>query len=701
MASIFHWLFYTGSFMSHGHCYLWKPSLVGLHVISDISIGVAYAAISLTLLFLVRQTQREIPFHWMILAFGAFIIACGCTHFMEVWTIWKPVYWLSGGIKALTAIASVTTAIALPRLVPEAVSMIQNAKVAEERRIDLERANVALKNEVAERGKAEAAVRQLNEESEERVRARTAQLAEANQQLAEKAAIVSHSSDAIFSLALNGTIRSWNPGAEGLYGYSADEIIGCNDSLLIPDGLWEEFKSTIARIARGEAAESFETVRRRKDGTEIDVHVTVSPIYDGLNVISGFSVIGRDVTFRKRAEQQLRETQKLESLGLIAGGVAHDFNNLLVGIMGNSSLALDSMAQDDENRPLLEQILLASEKASQLTRQMLAYAGKGRFVTERIDISALVREMGDLIRTSTPKSVKLCLELQDDLPFIEGDPGQIQQLIMNLLINGAEAIGASKSGSVTVTTKIQEVDEHYLQSSYGGERIKLGTYLSLEVRDTGIGMDEATRSRIFDPFFTTKFTGRGLGLAAALGIVRAHRGTIRVSSAPGQGSTFNILLPCAPARLTPQQPPAEVQSQVAGSGTVLLVDDEQIVLETAKMALEHFGYCVLTAQDGQAGVDLFRERADEIALVLLDLTMPIMSGQEAFQQIRAVRPSARVIVSSGYDEVDAIRHFTTEGVDAFIQKPYTATKLASAVKRVLASQVSIGEESRTLEAGSN
>jgi PAS domain S-box-containing protein len=655
MSSILNWLFYTGRYMSHGHCYLWNPALVSLHVVSDLLIFLAYVAISLTLLYLVRRTRSEIPFHWMLVAFGTFIIACGCTHLIEVITIWKPVYWLAGFVKAVTALASVTTAVILPRLVPEALEMIQNARQAREHRLELEQAN--------------AAFRRLNEELEERVRARTAQLAEANEQLAEKAAIVSHTNDAIFSKNLDRLITSWNPGAERIYGYTAAEVVGRSVSLLIPEERMPELDDAMDKIGKGELVESFETVRVRKDGQRIDVHLTISPVCDAEGKVRGASVIARDVTDRRRAEQQLRETQKLESLGVIAGGIAHDFNNLLVGILGNASLVLESLPDNDTNRPFLENVLTASEKAAHLTKQLLAYAGKGRFLNERINLTGLVKEIGNLLRTSIPKSVTLKLELDEQLPSIDGDPSQFQQLIMNLLINGAEAIGEARHGTVIVATSAVSKDD--------------AEYVRLEVSDTGSGMDEETRSKIFDPFFTTKFTGRGLGLAAVLGIVRAHRGTIQVDSEPGRGTTFTVLLPAS--RNQAAVPPARAaQADLHGAGTVLVVDDEDLVRSMASATLKRFGYQVLTAENGQEAVDIFREHADEIVAILLDMTMPVMGGEEAMRRIRGMRPEARVIVSSGYNEIEAVKRFTRDvGPAGFIQKPYTAIKLAAAVRRIV------------------
>ena len=282
---------------------------------------------------------------------------------------------------------------------------------------------------------------------------------------------------------------------------------------------------------------------------------------------------------RKLLEERARQNQRMESLGVLAGGVAHDFNNLLVGIMGNSSLMIDMLPASSPLVPLLSDIVLASQKAADLTRQMLAYAGKGRFVSEPTDLSALVQDIGGLVRTSISRKVQIQLNLTPSLPSIEADPTQIQQLIMNLLINGAEAIG-DKAGSVVVTTGVREVDAGEFTSYYTAPEIESGNFVFLEVKDNGCGMDEPTLSRIFEPFFTTKFTGRGLGLAATLGIVRGHQGALKVESEVGNGSTFEILFPATarePLRKReppPQQAPRRISP---GEGHILVVDDEEVV----------------------------------------------------------------------------------------------------------------------------
>jgi CheY-like chemotaxis protein len=340
------------------------------------------------------------------------------------------------------------------------------------------------------------------------------------------------------------------------------------------------------------------------------------------------------------------------------------------------------MAPSDPDHILLQDVVDTCGKATNLTRQLLAYAGKGRFVIEKVNLSRLVAEISRLIQASIPKSVHLGLELDNALPVVEADPGQLQQVIMNLVINGAEAIPEGENGTVLVNTAVQEVDQTYIENNFPGQNVSAGRYVVVEVHDTGSGMDQEIQAKIFDPFFSTKFTGRGLGLAAVLGIVRGHKGAIRVYSVPGKGSTFKVLLPAAPG-VAEQAPMERAGDELRGTGLVLVVDDEPAVRTSAKRALERYGYQTLLADDGQAGVALFQENAHQIVAVLLDMTMPMMNGEETFRRIRAIRSDACVVLTSGYNEVETVRRFTTKGIAAFIQKPYTAAQLARAIKRAI------------------
>jgi signal transduction histidine kinase/CheY-like chemotaxis protein len=384
---------------------------------------------------------------------------------------------------------------------------------------------------------------------------------------------------------------------------------------------------------------------------------------------------------QKRTEERLRQTQKLESLGILAGGIAHDFNNLLTGVIGNISLALDREAADSPRRRYLEDAIQASEKAADLTRQLLAYSGKGRFAIQSLNLSETVRQINALIQTSISKNVHIVMNLAGGLPCIEADSAQLQQIIMNLIINAAEAIGPEKNGVVVIETGLAKLDEAYLRSTLASDSAGAGDYVFLEVRDTGCGIDEKTLAKIFDPFFTTKFLGRGLGLAAVLGIVRGHHGALKLDSSPGKGSTFRVLFPATRGHEA-ARPAAAQRFDLSGSGTILVVDDEEIVRKIARATLEKWGYRVLVAENGQAAVDLFAKAPGEISLVLLDLTMPIMNGEQTFERLRHIRPDVKVILSSGYDEADATGRFRGDGLAGFIQKPYTASKLAQSVKRV-------------------
>jgi nitrogen-specific signal transduction histidine kinase/CheY-like chemotaxis protein len=406
--------------------------------------------------------------------------------------------------------------------------------------------------------------------------------------------------------------------------------------------------------------------------------MTISPIRDTNGSLIGFSGIIRDITERKALEEQLRQTAKLESIGILAGGIAHDFNNLLVPILGNASFATNILPPDSPVRPMLNDVVSASQRAAHLTRQLLAYSGRGKFVIQAVDLSLLTLDIQGLIQTSIPRTVELKLDLPAGLPSLVADVAQVQQLIMNLVINAAEAVGDAP-GTVTITTGVQEIDDQYINAN----PIAPGRYVFLEVRDTGSGMDEETIRKIFDPFFTTKFEGRGLGLAAVLGIVRGHKGSISVESNPGLGSIFKVLFPAAEEMAEPSEE-REVSPEFAGSGVILVVDDEEGVRHTAAAVLKGRGYSILEASNGQEAIEIFQQHSSQIALVLLDLSMPIMSGEDCLRQLKQIKPDLLVLLSSGFSESEATHRFQASGIKDFLQKPYTAAHLIELVRSVLA-----------------
>ncbi|QWV93954.1 response regulator [Geomonas oryzisoli] len=399
-------------------------------------------------------------------------------------------------------------------------------------------------------------------------------------------------------------------------------------------------------------------------------------------------VVGRDVTDERRLAQEKKEmeaqilhVQKLESLGVLAGGIAHDFNNILMAIMGNAELALLRLPQESPVRTNLQNIEKSSQRAADLAQQMLAYSGKGSFVIEVMDVNAIIKEMSHMLEVSISKKAEMRLELAGGLPLLKVDATQIRQVIMNLVINASEAIG-DRNGVIVVRTGTTELDGRALARLWLTDRLQEGLYVYFEVADDGCGMDQDTLGKIFDPFFTTKFTGRGLGMAAVLGIVRGHRGTIEVHSEPGLGSLFRVYLPACEGEH--RQPARQPQSVVAacGSGTVLLVDDEEAIRSLASEMLQSLGYSVLTAEDGSAAVETFRLHRDEVDCVILDLTMPHMDGEQALQQLRSLDPQVQVILSSGYSEQEITERFVGRGLAGFIQKPYRLADLGQKLQRI-------------------
>jgi len=394
-----------------------------------------------------------------------------------------------------------------------------------------------------------------------------------------------------------------------------------------------------------------------------------------------------DITERKWAEEkrfqmerQMQQTQKLESLGVLAGGIAHDFNNLLTIILGNASLALDELPPTSPACDSLRAIEKTSLRAAELCRQMLAYSGKGRFVIENIRLGMLIGEMVSLLKASISKKSILNLNLKEPLPALRGDPSQIRQVVMNLVINASEALG-EHAGAIAISTGLMECSREYLaEACFDGSPTE-GLYVWLEVSDTGCGMDPETQHRIFEPFFTTKFTGRGLGLSAVLGIVRGHQGALKVYSEPGKGTTFKVLFPAVP-----QERPTVARHEEAkpvdwkGAGTILLVDDEESVRTLGSRMLERSGFEVLTAADGREALEIYRVRRAEIALVLLDLTMPEMDGEETFRELRRIDPNVRVVMSSGYTESEITPRFAGKRLTGFLQKPYSMTALMDCLR---------------------
>ncbi|MFH0883971.1 MAG: PAS domain S-box protein [bacterium] len=503
-----------------------------------------------------------------------------------------------------------------------------------------------------------------------------------------------NTSDAIYLWEVNsdgepGRCIEVNDIALRMTGYTRSEMLKMTPVDLITREMQHLIPDMVKKLMLGERI-TYETVQRAKSGEIIPVEVN-SHLFtiQNRNVIMS---VTRDIRERKRAEQEkkeledrLRESQRLESLGLLAGGIAHDFNNLLVGILGSASLLLDEIPENTPAYELAQTIFRSAKRAADLTNQMLAYAGKGHFQIREIDLAATIEEMVSLLESSLPKKARFILDLQSGLPAVLADVSQINQLVMNLMINAAEALG-DEIGTVTLQLRKVEANRGELDKMKFGAKAQPGTFVELVVEDTGIGMDERTLERIFDPFFTTKFTGRGLGLAVVFGIVRSLHAALEVNSSFGRGTRFRALFPALSRQAAPTaEAPAVTTSLPLKAGRILVVDDEEAVRMVAKALLERAGHTVVVAKDGEEATRIIT-KDKQFTAILLDLMMPRMNGDEVARKLVRLGCKAPIILSSGYNEKEAHNRFDELGFNAFLQKPYTYNELIhiiDAVQRTL------------------
>ena len=502
--------------------------------------------------------------------------------------------------------------------------------------------------------------------------------------------ITDSAKDAILMMDSQGRISFWNPAAEQIFGYRSDEAIGKElHSLLAPERYYAAYHAALPefhRTGHGNAvAKTIELFAIRKDGKEIAIELSLSAVLQN----NEWHAVGvtHDISKRKRAEeekhaleQQLHQAQKMESLGILAGGIAHDFNNILAVIMCYSSLGQKEPEKAAEFMPEIEK---ASERAAGLCRQMLAYAGKTQFVQSKVDMTSLVDEILGMLKSTLPQNVNIKPYLSGDIPPIQGDASQLRQIAMNLIINASEAIGEVQ-GDVRVALTETKILEEQAEKDHQGKTIIPGSYLCLEVTDTGCGMDDETMKRIFEPFYTTKFVGRGLGMSAVLGIITSHKGALQFFSQPGRGTTFKVYLPVRIGKSTGEG--SHTQGSLLpwqGSGTILLVEDEPQIKKVAKTLLESLGFSVIEASNGIEAIEQYLNYATDITMVVTDIGMPLMAGYELISELKKLDSALPIIVSSGFGDKDVISKIVPGDIAGLVSKPYNLDQLREVLKGVM------------------
>jgi PAS domain S-box-containing protein len=496
--------------------------------------------------------------------------------------------------------------------------------------------------------------------------------------------LVENALDIIYTHDLQGNYTSVNKAGERITGYTREEILRMNLTDSVAPDYLERAKQMIAHKLSGDDSETvYDLEIIAKDGRRIAVEVNTRLVFqDGVPV--GVQGIARDVTERKNLEEQLRQAQKMEAIGQLAGGVAHDFNNLLTAIGGYSELALRQLAPDDPLRSNIEQIKKAGERSAHLTRQLLAFSRKQVLQPKVLDLNSIVSELEKMLRRLIGENINLKTILEADLGSVKADPGQIEQVIMNLVVNARDAMPGG--GKLIIETK-----NVYLDENYAGQHISVptGHYVLLAVSDTGLGMDELTQQHIFEPFYTTKESGKGtgLGLSTVYGIIKQSGGDIWVYSEVGIGTTFKIYLPMVDEEAREYRRVEEARENTRGTGTILLAEDEEIVRTLTREVLETYGYTVLEASNGQMALSICEYFSEPIHLLITDIIMPEMNGRELASRVSRLHPEMKVLFMSGYTDDAALQHGILDSEISFLQKPFTPDDLARKVREILGGSV--------------
>ncbi len=526
--------------------------------------------------------------------------------------------------------------------------------------------------DISDRKRIEDELRRANEELDRR---KSRELRDSQNRMA---LIVDSSQDAIIGKNLDGIVTQWNQGAEQIYGYAAQEMIGKDISLLAPKERADEISAILEKIRHGQRVEYFESVRVTKDGRHLNVSISVSPIRDAEGKVVGASTIARNITAQKKIEDQLRQSQKMEAVGRLAGGVAHDFNNLLGIVTACTELLRHRV--EGESLEYLDNIREASKRGAALTRQLLSFSRRQPVQAQILDLNERLKEVSKLLRPLMGDDVEIVTLPRSATAIIEADPSQLDQVVMNLAVNARDAM--PQGGKLVLETGVADFDESFAHEHL---EMKVGRYVMLAVSDNGTGMDEATRSRIFEPFFTTKETGKGtgLGLATVYGIVKQNGGHIWAYSELGQGTTFKIYLPSAAHKLgTEPEFHAEVLPARREGMTVLLVEDDAIMRQMTRRMLEDHGYQVMDAEDGGAALQIIGSDHASIDLVLTDVVMKGMNGPELVLRLIESHPAMKVVYMSGYTG-ELIANQGIDGGIRLLEKPFTRADLLKTLDAAL------------------
>ena len=660
MAWLTHLLFEQG-LPPHGFCLLWQPELIWLHTVSDAVIGISYYLIPLSLAYFVRR-RPDIVFGSIFWMFAAFILACGTTHFLEIWVLWHPDYGVQGLVKAFTATISLATAIALSRLVPRALALPTPAQ--------FQRVTDQLHAETQQRAAAIDRVRQTEE--------------------AYRQVVDGLTDYAICMLDQEGRVTTWNDGAQRVTGYSADEIVGQSIARFYLEaertaGVPLQALAT-ARSTGRYAAEGW---RLRKDGTRFWAAVTINPLRDPSGALIGYAKITHDVTERRQAEEALEETraalaqaQKLDAIGQLTGGVAHDFNNLLTAILGGVELLEHRpQAMEPESADLLAMIRRASERGATLTQRLLAFSRKQTLTPQPTDLNRLVAGLSDLLRRTLGEHIQIETVLAGGLWITRIDRNQMESSLLNLAVNARDAM--PEGGKLTIETGNTYLDAEYAAAH---TEVTAGQYVLVAVTDSGTGMSEEVLAHAFDPFFTTKEMGRGtgLGLSQVHGFVKQSGGHVKLYSETGRGTTVKIYLPRliaaeAPAIVAPRAAPATLPE---GTETVLVVEDDDDVRTYSVNTLRILGYHVIDAADGLTALRLVEEQPG-IALLFTDVGLPGMNGRQLADAARQRNPALQVLFTTGYARNAIVHHGILDIGVHLLPKPFTITDLAKTLRGLL------------------